>query len=357
MTTSLTFYARGDSNTAGNASLNALGTNGRNGVPTTELIFSSGANGDILLDYANGGFDPDTTVFVDGVERQFVVEFSGNLPSTNKLSNVNGENLQGEEIIVITTDDGTRYFFLTNGTTSEATMDDFPNGAHPIENVDNTNTGIICFARGSYISTMRGDVKVEDLTLQDQLITADGGAAPIRWMTSSRFGFADLLKAPHLRPVCIPKGFLADNMPDRDLVVSPLHRVAVSSWVAEMYFFDSEVMVRADHLMHGQSVPNVDISKGVEYFHNLLDQHEVVYANGLSTESFYPGEVAIDSMSDAARTDLSTLSGRTSTDWTGYGPTARLSLARFETELLIKHAGVSALYSIGAAHMDQRIAA
>jgi len=46
---------------------------------------------------------------------QFTVEFSGTLPITQRLANVNGQNLQGEEIVVITTEDGQRYFFLSSG--------------------------------------------------------------------------------------------------------------------------------------------------------------------------------------------------------------------------------------------------
>jgi len=352
--TTKTFYARGDSSSANNASLNATGTNK---VPTTELVFSSGATGDILLDYAGGGFDPDTTVFVDGVERFFTVEFSGTLPHTNKLSNVNGEDLRGEEIAVITTDDGTRYFILTNGVTSFATMDDFPNGAHPIENVDNTNNVIICFARDTHIKTERGEVLVQDLKVGDLLATADDGFQPIRWITSRKFGFSDLLCHSEYRPIRIPQGFLGKGLPSADLTVSPLHRIAISSWASEMLFFTQEAMLAAKHLMENQSIEHPDIAAGVEYFHILLDSHQVVFANDLPTESLYPGDTAIASLTPSARESFESAFTEYSDDWKDYGPTARRVLTRYEANVLISHAGLDGIGAIDCCSAPLPIAA
>ena len=108
----MTFYARGDNSSANNAAPNALGTNN---VASTELEFTSAPGGDFVLEYNGGASDPDTVVLVDGVEMTFTVEFSGTLPTTNKLSNVNGEDLRGEEILVITTEDGLRGECSSNG--------------------------------------------------------------------------------------------------------------------------------------------------------------------------------------------------------------------------------------------------
>lgn len=349
----LTFYARGDSTSANNASLNAMGTNK---VPTTELVFSSGTSGDLLLEYANGGFDPDTTVFVDGVERSFVVEFSGNLPSTNKLSNVNGEDLRGEEIIVITTDDGTRYFFLSNGTTSFATMDDFPNGAHPIQNVDNVNDVVICFARGSMIGTPVGEVPVESLKAGDVVITADGRTTRVAWVTKRAFDFMDLLFEPAYRPVTIPKGFLGTGYPHSDLTVSALHRIVVSSWVSELLFCEPEVMVAAKHLMQSAQSARVNLGDGVEYFHLMLDRHDVLIANGLPSESMFPGDQAIASLSEKSRRELECRFRNVHSDWSQYGPTARRVLTGYEAKLLIAYGGMKEL-SPGAVSQPEMLLA
>lgn len=67
------FYARGDSSTANNASLNVANANA---IPVTELVFDRTDGGDLVLDYNNGQPDPDTVVYVNGVEMTFTVEFS-----------------------------------------------------------------------------------------------------------------------------------------------------------------------------------------------------------------------------------------------------------------------------------------
>ena len=141
---SFLFYARGDSSSANNASVNSQGTKT---TPTTELVFdldpAAGANGDYILEYNGGASDPDTLMYVDGVATTFTVEFSGSLPVSNKLSNVNGFDLRGEAIVVVTDDTtGQRYYMLTNSDTlfssdaeMYATMDAMPNGS---ERADST---------------------------------------------------------------------------------------------------------------------------------------------------------------------------------------------------------------------------
>lgn len=146
----LSFWARGDSQTANNASLNSQGTST---TPTTEITFTSGTDGNLELDYNNGDFDPDTQVIVDGVTYNFTVEFSGNLPIANKLANVAGSDVQGTEITVIELETGQRYYFFTDGSGTFEIMDAMPNGAIPIDNLSTTGPVLICFVKGRKITT------------------------------------------------------------------------------------------------------------------------------------------------------------------------------------------------------------
>jgi hypothetical protein len=296
----MTFYARGDSGPANNAALNAQGTTT---TPTTELVFSSGDTGDIELDYNSGSFDPDTTVFVDGVEMQFTVEFSGTLPYTQRLSNVNGQDLQGEEIVVITTEDGQRYFFLTSGNGDYTTMDAFPNGAHAIENISSTGPVLICFGRGTRITTPRGDIPVERLSVGDLVLTQDGRAVPIRWIGKKYLSPLQLSLFPSLRPVTIPSDQFAPGVPNRPLTLSPQHRISFGGWQAELLFGEEEVLFAAKFLQ--DKAADLVPADGVEYYHLLFDQHEIILANGLPSESFQPGTLGLNSLSadDAAEID------------------------------------------------------
>ncbi len=126
------FWARGDSSNANNDEINAQP---QSQVPTTELTFeAAGPGGDILLDFNGGQSDPDTVLIIGGVSRTFTVEFSGTLPTTQKYSNIGGQDLRGAEVVIITDDlTGQRYFFTSDpNLNTQAIMAAFPNGATSI---------------------------------------------------------------------------------------------------------------------------------------------------------------------------------------------------------------------------------
>jgi hypothetical protein len=333
----MTFYARGDSSTANNAALNVQNVST---TATTTLVFQSGATGDIKLDYNGGNPDPNTTLLVNGVATNFTVEFSGNLPTTNKLSNVNGEDLRGKEIVVITVTGGQRYFFLTDGS-SLATMDDFPNGAHAITSVNTTTTVMICFLRGTLIRTPNGDVPIEKLAIGDLVSTADGDPSAIRWISSNKCSATDLLLRPALRPVCIPQSALAPGCPYRDLWVSPLHRMVLDGFEVEFLFGEPEVLVTARDFPTSMLPPGKQPAQTAEYFHILLDRHEIVFANGARAESLFPGDVTIASMTVEARAQMVTNLPELVGEACNYGPTVRRTLKRHEASVLDAYVRVS----------------
>ena len=90
-------FAREDSNTANNAYLTVQGNS-----DTVELTFvdhdADGLEGDLLLDYNSGNADPDTMVLLDGTEYSFTVEYIGTFINKKALENVNGLNLNQQEI-------------------------------------------------------------------------------------------------------------------------------------------------------------------------------------------------------------------------------------------------------------------
>ncbi|WP_127114842.1 Hint domain-containing protein [Shimia sediminis] len=332
----ISFYARGDSNSANNAALNAQNTNT---VPTTEITFSSGVSGDLQLETNGGAPDPDTTIIINGVEMTFTVNFSGALPNTNKLSNVNGVDLRGEPIVVITTEDGQRLFFLPNGV-SQATMDAFPNGAHDLDAVTTVDDVPVCFVAGTEILTPRGHVLVEELMPGDLVTTYGGKTRQLRWIASRYMSFSELLVEPRFRPVCLPAGFLGRDGPHKPLWLSPQHRFLFRGWEAELLFRNAEVFVPAASCRDLPGAPVADISQGVAYYHLFLDCHDVLIANGLPCESLFPGDGAIASLTEAARAELAALFPEHGGNWAGYGPTARQSLSRKEGDLLLAYSGL-----------------
>lgn len=192
---------------------------------------------------------------------------------------------------------------------------------------------LICVARGTLIETVDGPVPVEELTPGDRVRTVDGPARTLRWIGSRRVGAAELAADPALRPIRIATGAFGAGRPARDLRVSPQHRILVGDWRAELLFGEAEVLVPAKALLNDRTV-RVDHTAGeVEYFHLLFDGHEIIYTEGLPTESFHPGDYALREIDPGARAELLRLFPEFDAP-AGVPETARVSLRPWEGALL-----------------------
>ncbi|MCF2904314.1 Hint domain-containing protein [Octadecabacter sp. CECT 8868] len=185
---------------------------------------------------------------------------------------------------------------------------------------------IICFTPGTRIATPRGLVAVEDLKIGDLVVTRDHGLQPIRWSESRTVPAVD-----RFAPVRISKNVLAGQ--DRDLIVSPQHRVLFQGYRAELLFGESEVLVSAKHLVDGVDVVQKDTGM-VTYVHIMFDQHEIIYAEGAATESFHPGDIGFSAVSDQAREELFAIFPELRAEPSFYGSTARRSLKAHEARLI-----------------------
>ncbi len=176
----------------------------------------------------------------------------------------------------------------------------------------NTDIGLVnltttapCFAAGTLIETPDGPVAVERLQAGDMVLTLDNGPQPVGWVGARRLSPAELDAAPHLRPVRIAAGALAPGLPRRDLVVSPQHRMMLSSKIARRMFGSAQVLVAARKLLGHEGVAVLeDTPEGVEYFHILFDDHQIVYANGTPTESLHVGPEARKALPPEAQAEI-----------------------------------------------------
>jgi hypothetical protein len=131
-----------------------------------------------------------------------------------------------------------------------------------------------CYARGARIATGRGDVAIEDLQIGDLAVTASGVQRPIVWLGHRRL---DIAKHPAPRsvwPVKVTAGAFGENLPRRDLWLSPGHNVAAEG-----------LLMPISALINGISVAQIK-QDHVEYWHVELDAHDVILAEGLSAESY-----------------------------------------------------------------------
>lgn len=186
------------------------------------------------------------------------------------------------------------------GTVLTVTGESNPTGAQSRD----YNILATCFCGGSEISTELGERPVERLEVGDMIWTSRGDLKPILWIGRREVSMAELMVYPNLRPIRITAGAMGNNLPRKDLLVSPQHRMVVSSKIAQRMFGKSEVLVAAVKLL---SVPSVYIDKRlkpVSYFHMLFEAHEIVFAEGAATESLYSGPMALKSMKPELRKEM-----------------------------------------------------
>ncbi len=195
---------------------------------------------------------------------------------------------------------------------------------------------IPCFTPRTGIATPRGEVPVEQLCIGDRVVTRDNGLQEITWIGTKRLDHKKLEAVPELRPITIKAGSMGDNLPERDLVVSPSHRMLMVSNVAQLHFDQSEVLIAAKHMlkMDGVGVSNTPY---ITYIHIMCANHEIILADGAWSESFQPGDYTLKGFDMAQREELFLLFPELSTKEgiAGY-QTARRSLKRRETKLLFK---------------------
>lgn len=165
---------------------------------------------------------------------------------------------------------------------------------------------VVCFTRGTHILTPEGMRNIETLNIGELVVTKSSGAQPIAWIGSNQTDLSRLSpeNADRLRPIRICKGALGAGLPRRDLVVSQQHRILVSSKICERMFEKAEVLVAAKRLV---GLPGIAIDTncdGVDYFHILFQQHEIVFSEGAPTESLFTGPEALRSVSEQARLEI-----------------------------------------------------
>jgi len=160
-----------------------------------------------------------------------------------------------------------------------------------------------CFTPGTLVLTSKGERPVETLHPGDKVVTRDNGVQEIRWIGAKVLNGRVLLENPHLRPVLIRRGALGRGLPERDMMVSPNHRMLVANDKTTLLFEEREVLVAAKHLVDGKGIQQVD-SIGLSYVHMMFDNHEVVLGDGTWTESFQPGDYSLKGIGTAQRNEI-----------------------------------------------------
>jgi hypothetical protein len=140
---------------------------------------------------------------------------------------------------------------------------------------DAVQIDVICFYLGTMVRTPSGEVAVEMLQRGDLVSSADGRDLPVSWIGRQTVStvFADKLR---VLPIRIKSGALGDNVPCRDLLVSPDHALLVGGALIQ-----AGALVNGSSIVREQNVPSV-----FTYYHVEVDDHSLILAENTPAETF-----------------------------------------------------------------------
>ena len=219
------------------------------------LTFSGGAGEDnFYAEYANN-------ISIDAGEGTDSVIFEHDLSSyaveSDPTSHIMTFYMNGQQDVT-TTD--VEFFFFRN---SEGRYDEY------------TYDELACFLQGTLIRTPDGEVPVETLKAGDLVLTTNGEARPVLWLgrraVETRFAHPLTALPIHIRPDALGRG-----LPARDLFVSPDHAI-----------FMGGMLIQAGALVNGVTITrHRDLPETFTYYHVELQDHDLIYAEGLPAETF-----------------------------------------------------------------------
>lgn len=194
--------------------------------------------------------------------------------------------------------------------------------------------GVICFTPETMISTEYGARAIRDIRPGDRILTRDNGPQQVLWRGYRRMTGARLHVMPHLRPIRIRADALGQGRPGEDLLVSPQHRMLIKGAAALALFNTPEVLVAAEDLINDRSIVVDHSGREVTYVHILLEHHNIVWANGLETESFHPSNTALDTVAEDQRASLLEIIPEFAVNPDAYGDYARRNISAAEAAIL-----------------------
>ena len=173
--------------------------------------------------------------------------------------------------------------------------------------ITSNNQSAICFAAGTLIETKCGYKTVETLKAGDYVRTRAGSFRPIKWIGFRFIRQSAMARFPSLRPIRIKANSLGEAYPFQDLIVSRHHRILIQNRIVERMFETPAVLVEAHRLTWHQGIDAICPSEDMKLYHILLDSHDVIYANGMQSETLNLGPMSFKALDPIARGDVARL--------------------------------------------------
>ena len=191
-------------------------------------------------------------------------------------------------------------------------------------------------ANGSYLNGQR--ITKALLREGDRLSTRDDGPQEIQWIGRRHVSGARMQAMPELRPIRVRAGALGNRFPAPDLLVSPSHRLLLRGAVAAALFNAREVLVAAYDMLNDRTILRDHTLREVTYFHLMLERHQIVWANGVESESFHPAHTSLGTIEPGQRERLLAVAPGIERNPHDYGDPARRTLSTPEAAILLHEA-------------------
>jgi hypothetical protein len=247
------------------------------------VIFGDGGGTD-LLGTAGTYYNLSSLRVIDGFASHADIVDDQSLSITSFTSySVSAQNVSGVQTIILNTSNNSSLTFSVFGSNLTAGIyTSTSSGPLLLSNDGVGGTRIldrVCFVRGTRIATPDGEMAVEALSAGDLVsITGVSGAVlaqPVKWVGHRRIDLAGHPRPDTAAPVRIRKGAFAENVPHRDLLVSPDHAIFVDG-----------MLISARQLVNHATIRYEAHCRSVEYFHVELEHHGILLAEGLTAESY-----------------------------------------------------------------------
>lgn len=165
-----------------------------------------------------------------------------------------------------------------------------------------TYADYICFASGALIETTDGPQPVENLRAGSRVITLDHGPQAVIWAGSRSLTFDATNE--NQKPIFLKRNALGAGCPQLDLVVSPQHRIFFQARSSDALAGDDEFFAPASFFTENGAIRVMRGKRSVTYHTLMTARHEIIYANGLAVETFYPGPHGLSLLSPKERLEI-----------------------------------------------------